>query len=106
MFYNTTNETNPDLQEYRQKAMKQDDIVMRIFMNASYRWHFTPSEIEATNEWVTLANSAPITSIRRSLTNLTDAKKLVKTKTYRLGLYGRPEHVWTLPEAARQMELI
>ena len=100
MFYNTTNETNPDLQEYRQKAMKQDDVILAFFQRSPHPY-YPPSEI-----WQRMLPDAPLTSVRRSFTNLTDAGKLVKTDQKRKGIYGRPEHVWTLPEAARQMELI
>ena len=99
MFYNTTNETNPELSEYRAKAMKQDDVILELF-KIGYASGHTPSEVMQT-----VLPNVPITSVRRSITNLTDAKKLVKTEYKRKGLYGRNEHVWTLKQA-KQMELL
>ena len=40
------------------------------------------------------------------ITRDNDAGKLVKTTRKRNGLYGRPEYIWRLPEAAKQMELL
>lgn len=99
MFYNTTNETNPELKAYREKAMKQDDVIM-LFFETAFNPYYTPSEV-----WQGTLPNAPLTSIRRSITNLTDDGRLVKTQRKRKGLYGRPEYIWTLPEASKQMEL-
>jgi hypothetical protein len=36
----------------------------------------------------------PITSIRRSLTNLTESGFLIKTDRQRIGAKGKPEYIW------------
>ena len=38
----------------------------------------------------------PITSVRRAITNLTTAGELVKTNNTVTGMYGKPEHLWSL----------
>ena len=40
--------------------------------------------------------NCPITSIRRAITNLTDAGKIIKTDQYVKGNYGKLEHLWEL----------
>ena len=40
--------------------------------------------------------SWPITSIRRAITDLTNAGKLTKTDTMKLGRYGKHVHTWKL----------
>jgi len=100
MFYNTTNETNPDLSEYRNKALNQDERVLGCFKRGN-KTSWTPSEI-----LFAAFDKAPITSVRRSMTNLTDKGKLEKTTHQRMGSYGRPEYVWILASKTKeQMEL-
>ena len=90
MFYNTTNETNPDLTEYRNKALNQDERVLELF-RARIQASYTPSEVLSA-----AFDRTPITSVRRSMSNLTDEGRLVKTDGKREGIYGRLEHVWVL----------
>ena len=98
-FYNTTNATNPDLAEYRQKAENQNDVIMHLFESGL---NYTPSEVNR----LALPN-APITSVRRAITNLTDDGRLFKTVHKRNGIYGRQEYVWQIKKSApNQMELL
>lgn len=79
-----------------QRAEGQDEKVL-----ATFRAHgsLTPSEclrkLEAAGERLLL------TSVRRSISTLTDARVLDKTAQKRPGPYGMPEFVWCLvgPEA-------
>lgn len=90
-YHNTAGETDR-LEEYERKAATQEDRVLDFFR----RWHstgFTPSQI---NDHV--LKGAPITSVRRALTNLTSQAKLVKTDERRWGPYDRREYVWRLAE--------
>jgi hypothetical protein len=41
--------------------------------------------------------AAPVTSIRRAITDLTVQDKLVKTNVMEIGGYGKDEHTWRLP---------
>lgn len=90
MYHNSTESTGPELREYRLKTQKQDEAVLAFFRNGGA---YTPSEV-----WRRLfAESVPLTSVRRAMTNLTDRGLLVKTGRQRQGIYGRPEFIWTRP---------
>ena len=89
-YYNTTRQEGKQLEVSWDKTKSQDDKVMEYF-----RAHgkATPSEV-----WIHFnenENNVPITSIRRSITNLTSYNMLSKTEKKREGVYGRPEYVWT-----------
>ena len=89
-YYNTTRQKGKQLEVSWDKTKSQDDKVMEYF-----RAHgkATPSEV-----WIHFnenENNEPITSIRRSITNLTSYNMLSKTEKKREGVYGRPEYVWT-----------
>ena len=94
-YYNTTQETGQLLLNYRAIAENQDAQVLRVF--ARLKRALTPSEV-----WGFLTGSmeipmeTPITSIRRSITNLTGEMKLRKTEEKGLGKYGRNECKWII----------
>jgi Fe2+ or Zn2+ uptake regulation protein len=92
-YHNTTNQVGDVLEKYNIKATSQDARVFWYF----YRFKgtfFPPSEI-----WVELFNrNVPITSVRRSISNLTKRGLLRKTEVLVRGAYGRPEHLWVLKE--------
>ena len=50
---------------------------------------FTPSAIRRM-----VLPDAPLTSVRRAMTNLTKDGLLEKTELKAEGIYGRPEHFW------------
>ena len=54
---------------------------------------------------IVFSGLVPLTSIRRALTNLTNAGELVKTDKQMKGMYGRPEHQWRLAPKHDQGEL-
>jgi hypothetical protein len=87
-YFNTTSESGSKLQKYRVKAQNQDDLVLEFF-EKNYPAGWTPSEVHRY-----ALPAAPITSVRRSITTLTEAGKLDKTMNKRKGVYGRPEHIW------------
>lgn len=92
-FYNTTAENGETLVAYEHAAGEQNDTVLWVF-----HWcgaPLSPSQVQAL--WP--GTKPPLTSIRRAITTLTQAGALVKTEVKRKGVYGRMEHVWTLPEA-------
>jgi len=90
-YFNTTHEANPQLALFRQAAIRQEDVILRFF-----RQHagilYTPSQING------LLPQAPLTSIRRALTNLTTQGWLIKTAIKRTGSWGRPEGTWMYPQ--------
>ena len=95
-YYNTTRQKGEQLKVAWKKTKSQDDKVMEYFYAHG---NATPSEvwfhfIKHENHGEIL-NAVPITSIRRSITNLTSDNMLSKTEKKREGVYGRPEYVWS-----------
>ena len=94
-YYNTVSESGQLLLNYRAQADNQDAQVLRVF--ARLKRPLTPSEC-----WGFLTGSmeipmeTPITSIRRSITNLTGEMKLIKTEEKGKGKYGRNECKWII----------
>ena len=94
MFYNTTNEAGPQLSEYALKAEKQEEAILELFHKHPM---MTPSQ--ALSKYIIgTGKNAPLTSIRRSFSNLTDEGKLEMTNEKMKGGYGRNEHFWKLVE--------
>ena len=88
-YYNTTRQKGEQLKVSWKKTKSQDDKVMEYFYE---RGKGTPSEV-----WIYFRDSnVPITSIRRSITNLTSSNLLSKTNNKKEGVYGRPEYVWEI----------
>lgn len=92
IYYNTTNLTGPALKEAVQRAKSQDEAIRLVFVNT--RIAYSPSRImeimqKAGYNW-------PITSVRRSITNLTKAGHLVQTGEQVKGMYGSLENKWAL----------
>ena len=90
-YFNTTSVTNPELAEYQSRAMTQEECVLAAMKHigsatASHLWRHNFSQ------------KCPITSIRRALTCLTKEGLLVKTPNKKIGLWGRPEHVYKTKE--------
>ncbi len=97
-YYNTTHVTGAQREQYVRKASNQDVVVLEYF-RARHPRSLSPSQVRAG-----ALPEAPLTSVRRSITNLTQADKLVKTAHQRIGPYGRPEHLWRC--APEQQELL
>ena len=99
MFHNTVEATGKELSQYRHKASSQDAKVLAWFR--TYEQSATPSKV-----WkLVFDNRVPLTSVRRSLSNLTASGDLVKTDQQKRGIYGRPEGVWALPRNTQRMLL-
>jgi tRNA(Leu) C34 or U34 (ribose-2'-O)-methylase TrmL len=92
-FYNTISLTDQELKKEIINAINQEDRIYYLFQ--IYR-EGTPSEMmkRYDKRWP----SIPLTSIRRSLTNLTKEGRLVMTDKMLPGLYNKPEHLWELRE--------
>lgn len=91
-FHNTTRLSGAELREAVLAAEKQDDAVLAIFRNA--RGPLSPSDVwgqvqQAGKAW-------PLTSIRRAITNLTDDGALARLDLQKPGIYGKPEHLWSV----------
>lgn len=89
-FYNTTGETGEQLEEYRERAITQEDSLTMLF-EAVPHVALSPWQVEGM-----LEGAWPITSIRRAITNLQQRGVLIRTERKRRGRYGRPESLWQL----------
>lgn len=91
-FHNSTNEQEK-LPQYEQSAKTQDELIFN-HLKSNPSKAFTASDL-----WFHTGlddKGVPITSIRRSLTNLTTQGKARKTTDKKIGLFGRPEYFFTL----------
>jgi len=100
VYHNTTQSLGPELREYQDKANSQEKRIL-AFLKLDSNRPITPS---AACMWIFKGN-IPITSVRRALTNLTNAGELVKTTVQVKGPYGRPEFIWELADKYRQREM-
>ena len=96
MYYNTTNETGISLKTNFEKADNQTRLTLAVFqtypndnLSANDVWSFLIDN-ESINE------QTPLTSIRRAITDLTNAGKIVKTNRKVLGSAGRKTYTWRL----------
>ena len=92
-YYPTTPLTAAQMAEAIATAEQQDAAVVAIFRRHAGQM-LTPSRVWEIgrahgSRWL-------LTSVRRSITTLTDDGVLVKTPVTAIGPYGRPEHAWRL----------
>jgi hypothetical protein len=93
VFHNTTPiEDTALLRRAIEQAQNQDAAVLAIFRRTGLA--LTPSEVwkygtAADQKWL-------LTSVRRSISNLTKQGLLIETCQTRVGPYGRPEREWRL----------
>jgi Fe2+ or Zn2+ uptake regulation protein len=85
MYYNTTNESEEQLNMFKGKATKQENEILQLFKKDTF---LSPSDVQKEFQ------NYPLTSVRRAITNLTIAGFLEKTAEKRPGIYGRNECVW------------
>ena len=90
MYYNTNDEHGEELQDSRRTAATQGGVILDYFRENPEE-ELTPFEIKAK-----LNMRAPITSIRRAITDLTAEGRLEKTNTLKAGMYGKKCHCWRL----------
>ena len=89
-FYNTTNETGQALKACVRAVNKQEVEVLTKIKEICDWGAVAPSEIH------NLLSQYPITSIRRAITNLTNAGYLRKTGVKIVSPWGRREHCWKI----------
>jgi len=94
-FYNTTQEIGESLKACKRAVNKQEKEVLVEFekviaMYPSLNNVMSPSEVHEK------LPQCPITSIRRAITNLTEAGYLRKTNVKIISPWGRREHCWEL----------
>jgi hypothetical protein len=88
-FFNTTRVTGTELAECRAAAETQEAIIYEFFRRHP-RQSFSPSRLAS------VLPKAPLTSIRRAVTNLTTAGLLEKTDQKTVGLWNKREYCWRL----------
>ena len=77
MYYNTNNESSSTLKRSKRRAASQEEIILDLFKR-NPNFHMTPFDIqEALTNLYDL--DAPITSVRRAITDLTTEDRLIKT---------------------------
>lgn len=98
MFYNTNNETGETLKESQKKAKSQDEMVLDYFKKYDNLGatpervlrHFRIMEPLSSDKWA----NTPITSIRRSFSNL-HKRGLIEKAGYKIeGDFGKQINVW------------
>ena len=89
-YYNTTNLEKDALKKCRKAVISQEKKILEIFKK--HQVSLSPTDVfrHFTSPY------APLTSIRRALSNLTRDNKLEKTSKMKIGNYGKPEHCWRL----------
>jgi hypothetical protein len=91
-YHNTTESTGQVLMTFEENAKTQDEAVLEYF-NCYHVHYHTPDEV-----WKALysGTKVPLTSIRRSFSNLKRMGKLIKTGEKRQGVYGVFVNAWRL----------
>ena len=99
IYYNTTNETGAVLKDSKHRADTQEEKILEYFDKHICDYE-TPSGIwcKAFDQKVLL------TSVRRAMTSLAIAGKLIKTDIRVAGYYGKTEHCWQLSKLEPESE--
>tara|TARA_R100001443_G_scaffold6700_3_gene15734 strand:- start:6380 stop:6667 length:288 start_codon:yes stop_codon:yes gene_type:complete len=87
-YFNTTNQDIDYVNKRKAKNKTQESLVYDLFKN-----HPTLTASEVLYKF---PKQVPITSIRRAISNLQQEQKLVKTTDTKTGIYGAPEHYYTI----------
>jgi Fe2+ or Zn2+ uptake regulation protein len=100
-YYNTNGEHDDTLNQSRRRAADQQQQVLSLFKHRPQSL-LAPHEVHA----LVAQPGTPLTSIRRAITNLTEAGLLEKTPHRRMGAYGKHVYCWRLrPEPVTAAEL-
>lgn len=90
-YHNSLPITDENVLEQKEAKAKSKDKQILEYLEAHPNQSFTPPELH-----LLLGQQGPLSSVRRSLTNLTKAGKLIMTDEMRPGLWGDPNHCWRL----------
>jgi len=99
-YHNTNRESGSKLKESQSKALTQDEAVLDYFRNYDNLGatpervlrHFKIMEKLSERKW----HNTPVTSLRRSFSNLKRKGLIEKTDVMVRGYYGKLVHVWKL----------
>lgn len=89
-YYDSTHLPPADLVSAQRAAKGQEAAVLAVYR--ANGGMLSPSQVLALS-----GLRAPLTSIRRAITNLTTDGHLVKTDLQVIGPFNRPEYCWQLP---------
>mgnify|MGYP003139253785 FL=1 len=89
-FYQTIDQPGSALKESNKKTRKQEELILDLFVKRNRP--LSPSMVLSQS-----GLNCPITSIRRAMTDLCKAGRIVKTDRQIKGMYNKPEHLWELP---------
>ena len=100
-YFNTTALSGPELKQAIASAKSQDEQVLCIFRRHPHL-SLGPSQVYALGigeglRWL-------LTSVRRSISNLTDENVLEKLDVKRMGAHGAREYLWRLRQPAVQAQ--
>lgn len=91
-YHNTTAIEDPQLSLFQEKVNKQERLILTHMRLSTLEEH-TPEQVHLALLFE--LKGAPITSVRRALSNLTKKGYLVKSDTaHAKGNYGKPVHTW------------
>jgi len=96
-YYNTNGLSGEQLQEATESALSQEKRILDFF-KSNPKSSFTTHEIE---DLLGINHD----SVKRSITNLTQAGKLLKSDKTVQGFYGRPCHQWSLLREVQSIEV-
>ena len=101
-YYNTTNLAGTKLKKEELKTLTQNTQILHVFRadDTLARTPFDVQKILKDNYDL----DYPITSVRRSITNLTNDRYLVKTRAKSRGKYGKFNYTWMTAEGYEQIK--
>ena len=86
MYYNTTNESGEQLGIFHEKAKTQDILILEFFQDQPAVEYGASQVLRAV-----FSDRVPLTSVRRSISNLVAENKLEYSGRMRKGNYNRNE---------------
>lgn len=97
IFHDTVPLDDQDLPKAREIAEKQNEIILKFF-EANKDSNFTPAEVydDLNQNYLTYGTLILLSSVRRSITNLTTKGRLIKCPwdERRPGKYGKDNRTW------------
>jgi hypothetical protein len=93
-YFNTNREEGEVLKKSKEKALNQQEKLLKIFQMFPDR-HFTPYQMIETYFEV-FGERILTSSVHRAKSNLTDAGYLKKTADMRVERHGKNNHTWIL----------
>lgn len=93
-YHNTTNLEGNQLSLFQEQVNRQERIILNHMRRSSLCEH-TPEQIHTSLLFD--LKGAPLTSVRRALSNLSKKGYLLKSETaHEKGNYGKPVHTWSI----------